>query len=58
MYVFFARIKNKNKDKIAAESFSFDPEKITRLKKLATEDGAIKSCTRFAALTALVYYGG
>lgn len=56
--MFFARIKNKNKDKIAAESFSLDPEKITRLKKLATEDGAIKSCTRFAALTALVYYGG
>ena len=43
------------KEKIAVESLSFVPEKIMRLKKLAMEDGAIKSCTSFAALTALLW---
>ncbi|KAJ8449554.1 hypothetical protein Cgig2_005576 [Carnegiea gigantea] len=36
-------------------SFSFDPEKLVRLKNKAIEDGALSKCTTFEALTALVW---
>ena len=42
-------------EKIVYNSFYFDQEKIGRLKKLAMEDGEIKSCTSFTVLTALVW---
>lgn len=40
---------------IVYESFNFDQEKLIRLKKLVMEDGTIKNCTTFVALTALVW---
>lgn len=36
-------------------SFSFDPEKLEHLKKKALEDGALKKCTTFEALSAFVW---
>ncbi|KAF8409722.1 hypothetical protein HHK36_005801 [Tetracentron sinense] len=36
-------------------SFYLDSEKLARLKKMATEDGSIKSCTNFTVLTAFVW---
>ncbi|KAK6919219.1 hypothetical protein RJ641_015123 [Dillenia turbinata] len=36
-------------------SFEFDPEKIAKLKKIAMEDGVIKSCTSFVALAAFLW---
>ncbi|XP_042492297.1 omega-hydroxypalmitate O-feruloyl transferase-like isoform X3 [Macadamia integrifolia] len=42
-------------EQILYRSFFFDPEKLTHLKKMAMEDGTIKSCTSFTALTALVW---
>lgn len=36
-------------------SFCFDPEKLTQLKKLATEDATISSCTTFEALSGFVW---
>ncbi|CAK9147387.1 unnamed protein product [Ilex paraguariensis] len=42
-------------DQMVFKSFDFDPEKLARLKKIAMEDGVIKSCTSFTVLTALVW---
>ena len=36
-------------------SFSFDPERLIRLKNKAIEDGTLSKCTTFEALTALVW---
>ncbi|WOH02639.1 hypothetical protein DCAR_0522028 [Daucus carota subsp. sativus] len=37
------------------KAFSFDQEKLMRLKKLIMEDGTIKNCSTFVALTALLW---
>nr|XP_017256248.1 PREDICTED: omega-hydroxypalmitate O-feruloyl transferase-like [Daucus carota subsp. sativus]XP_017256249.1 PREDICTED: omega-hydroxypalmitate O-feruloyl transferase-like [Daucus carota subsp. sativus]XP_017256250.1 PREDICTED: omega-hydroxypalmitate O-feruloyl transferase-like [Daucus carota subsp. sativus] len=37
------------------KAFNFDQEKLMRLKKLIMEDGTIKNCSTFVALTALVW---
>lgn len=42
-------------EEMVYKSFYFDQGKLSRLKKLAMEDGLIKSCTTFAVLTALVW---
>ena len=42
-------------EEMANESFYFAPEKLTKLKQIATEDGVIESCTSFTVLTALVW---
>ncbi|KAA8526616.1 hypothetical protein F0562_008181 [Nyssa sinensis] len=42
-------------DQMIYKSFEFDPAKLARLKKIALEDGVIKSCTSFTVLTALVW---
>lgn len=43
------------KDPMVYKLFSFDPEKIAAIKKLALSDGKLKSCSSFAAVSALVW---
>ncbi|XP_050874807.1 omega-hydroxypalmitate O-feruloyl transferase isoform X3 [Lathyrus oleraceus] len=42
-------------EKIIHKSFLFDPEKLDSLKKKATEDGVLKKCSTFEALSAFVW---
>ncbi|KAK6920479.1 hypothetical protein RJ641_014157 [Dillenia turbinata] len=42
-------------EEMAYKSFSFDPEKLDKLKKKAMEDGVIAKCTSFEALAAFVW---
>ncbi|KAK6918730.1 hypothetical protein RJ641_017152 [Dillenia turbinata] len=42
-------------EQMVYRSFEFDPEKIAKLKKIVMEDGVIKSCTSFVALTAFLW---
>ncbi|GAV79183.1 Transferase domain-containing protein [Cephalotus follicularis] len=42
-------------EQIIIESFNFDVDKLARLKKLAMEDGALKACTSFTVLAALLW---
>ncbi|CAN6472485.1 unnamed protein product [Victoria cruziana] len=39
------------------KSFCFDPEKLQKVKARAMEDGSLKKCTTFEALSALVWRG-
>ncbi|KAK6924635.1 hypothetical protein RJ641_008961, partial [Dillenia turbinata] len=42
-------------EEMAYKSFSFDPEKLDRLKKKAMEDGVLVKCTSFEAVAAFVW---
>ncbi|XP_052177348.1 omega-hydroxypalmitate O-feruloyl transferase-like isoform X2 [Diospyros lotus] len=42
-------------EKMVYKSFQFDPENLSRLKKLAMENGNVQSCTTFTVLTALIW---
>ncbi|KAK2391414.1 omega-hydroxypalmitate O-feruloyl transferase [Trifolium repens] len=42
-------------EKIIHKSFFFNPEKLDSLKKKATEDGVLKKCSTFEALSAFVW---
>ncbi|TKY60567.1 Omega-hydroxypalmitate O-feruloyl transferase [Spatholobus suberectus] len=42
-------------EEILYKSFCFDPDKLEQLKKKATEDGVVKKCSTFEALTAFVW---
>ncbi|TKY60565.1 Omega-hydroxypalmitate O-feruloyl transferase [Spatholobus suberectus] len=42
-------------EEILYKSFCFDPDKLELLKKKATEDGVVKKCSTFEALTAFVW---
>lgn len=42
-------------EEILYKSFCFDPDKLELLKKVATEDGVVKKCSTFEALTAFVW---
>ncbi|CAJ1937531.1 unnamed protein product [Sphenostylis stenocarpa] len=42
-------------EEILYRSFNFDPDKLELLKKRATEDGVVKKCSTFEALTAFVW---
>lgn len=44
-----------NSKPLLHRSFAFDAGKLARLVQMATEDGAVEGCSRFAALTALVW---
>ncbi|KAI3457809.1 hypothetical protein Pfo_014472 [Paulownia fortunei] len=44
-----------DKDVMLYGSFSFDPEKIEKLKKRAEEDGLLQKCTSFEVLSAFVW---
>ncbi|XP_015937817.1 omega-hydroxypalmitate O-feruloyl transferase [Arachis duranensis] len=51
-------VSNTNKlyeEEMIYKSFTFDPNKLEHLKKMATQDGVLKKCTSFEALSGFVW---
>ncbi|KAF8394011.1 hypothetical protein HHK36_020213 [Tetracentron sinense] len=51
----FNSLSPHQEEQLLYRSFSFNPEKITQLKRIAMEDGVIKKCTNFTVLSAFLW---